>query len=196
VPVERMLLSYFERGVGAGTRFMAGQTVQVGWATLRLCARADGTLGVQELDASGWVESCDRSLMQVWLQKDVASSVGLTAAISFPRQDQIAIACDRALSTTSWLLSRMEPQDRGDSGWFIGCFGEPAHDHEHEDDLHVEQLLQLTHRLPFITQFLALPPGFSVHIDGTTERIRPRLFFRGESRSPSPGSYLASLAAG
>ncbi len=85
-PVEKMLLGYFERGVAEGKTFAVGQTVQLGWATLRLCARPDRTLGVEERDPSRWVESCDRSLMATWLQKEVVSSVGLLERIAFPSQ--------------------------------------------------------------------------------------------------------------
>ena len=50
--VASMLLGYFEDAVARGTTFAAGQTVQVGWALLRLCDRDDGTLGVQERELS------------------------------------------------------------------------------------------------------------------------------------------------
>ena len=72
--LEAGLLSYFEAEVSRGTRFLPGETVQAGWLLLRMCKRADGTLGVQELDSKapdGWVEAVDRSLVQSWYQEQV-----------------------------------------------------------------------------------------------------------------------------
>lgn len=194
VPVERMLLGYFENGVAAGRRFLPGQTVQLGWATLRLCERSDGTIGVEEREGADWVESCDRSLMQTWVQKEVCQSLGLAEEMSFPRQDQMAIACDEAHLADRWLLTRDQPQDDGDSGWFIGCFKEPAHNHERPEALLAPALIQLVERLPFVTQFLALPPGSQVFVDGTAERIRPRVFMNGQPLQPLAGSYLEALS--
>ena len=48
--LEEMLITYFEQGVASGTQFKPGQTVLVGWATLRLTQRDDGTIGVLEPD--------------------------------------------------------------------------------------------------------------------------------------------------
>ncbi len=195
VAVERMLLGYFEQGVAAGKRFLPGQTVQLGWATLRLCARDDGTIGVEERSGDGWVESCDQSLMQLWLQKEIAASVGLAGELAFPRQEQMALACDRALGVQSWLLTRSLPEGDADSGWMIGCFTDPQHDHALADALVTVPLVQVVERLPFVTQFLALPPGAAVYVDGTSGRIRPHVFVNGEARAPVPGSYLEALGA-
>lgn len=198
VPVEKMLLGFFERGVADGKAFVPGQTVQLGWSTLRLCARPDRTLGVEERDPSGWVETCDRSLMATWLQKEVAASVGLVDRLAFPSQSQLAIACDRVLSSTTWLLARSEPRDAEDSGWTILC-GDPGHDHESETALHAGALVELSFRLPFVTQFLALPPRCDVLVqpgvargDGVY-RIRADVYFDRAPLEPVPGSYLASL---
>jgi hypothetical protein len=193
VAVETMLLGYLEKGVAAGKQFIPGQTVQVGWATLQLCSRADGRIGVLEQTETGWVESCDASLMSVWMQKEVAASVGLSSRIAFPHQQQRASACNQALTANRWLLTRSPATDEGDSGWFIGCFGETDHGHHRPEVLHSGSLLRITQRLPFLTQFLALPAGSNVFVDGTGARIRPHIFADGDERPAQAGSYLASL---
>ena len=99
VPVERMLLGYFENGVARGAKFLPGQVVQLGWAALRLMKRQDGTIGVQEIETqneSGWVESVDKSLMQTWFQKEVVASLSIEEP-AFPRQVQNAIVCKKLL---------------------------------------------------------------------------------------------------
>jgi hypothetical protein len=198
VPVEQMLLGYFERGVAEGKRFAPGETVQIGWATLRLCARPDRTLGVEERDPAGWVESCDQSLMATWLQKEIVSSVGPVDRIAFPAQHQTAIACDRVLTSTTMLLVRSAPRDRDDSGWTITC-GDVDHDHNQPSSLHAGPIVDLTFRLPFVTQFLALPPGCDVLVqpgspqpNGQT-RMRADVYLDRQPLAAAPGSYLAAL---
>ncbi len=194
VPVERLLVSFFERRVESGTRFFPGQTVQVGSALFRLCERADGTLGVEERDASGWVESCDSSLMNVWLQKEIAASLGLRDEIVFPRGDQLVFVCDWAYEAERWLFARSQPRNADDSGWFIGCM-DISHAHHEPSAILADDIFHVSQRLPFAAQFLALRPGCDVHVELDGKRLRPRVFVDGDRRLPMKGSYLAALAA-
>src|SRR5262245_37571016 len=94
------LLSYFESSVGGGTQFRPGQTVLLGWSVLKLCERADGTIGVQERDLTPevqWTETVDRAVHDVWFQKEVCASVGLLEEMTFPRQDHDALVADCAM---------------------------------------------------------------------------------------------------
>jgi hypothetical protein len=148
--LERLLLGYFENGVARGAKFLPGQVVQLGWAALRLIERQDGTLGVQEIDPrneSGWVESVDRSLMETWFQKEVVASLAIEEP-AFPGQLQNAIVCKQLLQGgPEYLLSRSEPRDADDSGWFLGCF-EQTHDHNSVDNLAIAQLISVAAHLP------------------------------------------------
>ena len=195
--LEEMLLSYFERAVARGTEFKPGQIVQVGWAMLRLKMRDDGTLGVEEPEvgsATPWVESVDRSLMEVWYQKEVVSSLGLTAP-AFPQQSQSALVCNRLREgLEAYAMSRSAPARADESGWFIGC-AEGDHDHDSPANLRKAQLAGVAAKLPFLTQFLALPTGTNVHL-AAGGRVRPTIFIDGNEASPKPGSYLAALASG
>jgi hypothetical protein len=191
--LERMLLGYFEDEVAKGTRFATGQIIQLGWAMLRIVERPDGTLGVEEPSVeteSGWVESVEHSLMQAWSQREVAVSLGLVDQLAFPVQVQTAIVCERLLDGDAVLLARVEP-DGESSGWFFGCTDE-THDHNKPDSLSMAQLIGVAHRLPFVTQFLALPPGATVLIRGPG-RIRATVWVNEQELTPRPGSYLEAL---
>lgn len=186
--VERMLLSYLESAVARGTRFEPGQTIQIGWGTLRVLARRDGTLGFEErADHESWTETVDRTLHQTWYQKEVAASVGLADRLAFPRQDQAVMVAECTLGANSWLLTRLPSDDTRFSGWSIAC----TDDHDHGDRA-FPSLLALTADMPFLAQFLALPTGAAVAVMGPG-RIRALAFLDGEDLTPAPGSYLAAL---
>jgi hypothetical protein len=201
--LHRMLVDYFEGAVTRGTKFLPGQTVQVGWSTLRLCERSDGTLGVEERELApepAWIESVDRALMDAWLQKEVASSVELLDELRFPRQDEGVLVADCALEADAVLLTRIPDDDlpEGFSGWALAC----AEDHDH-GERSVVPLLAVAANQPGLVQFLALPHGTSVFVvyrekpdapAGTT-RIEPHVFRDGDELVPRPGSYLAALRA-
>ena len=194
--IERMLLDYLEGGVAQGLRFEPEETVLLGWAMLRVGARADGTLGLWEMDLgaeSGWAERVDRSLMQTWQQKELVRSVGLEELVDFPRQLQLGTVCNKVLERTSYMLSRSAPADEEDSGWFLGC-DDLGHDHDRPENVARVQLLSVVDRLPFLAQFLALPATSQVVVLGPG-RIRAELWHGERKLQPSPGSYLESLNA-
>jgi hypothetical protein len=198
VPVpglEKMLLGYFESSVAQGTSFKAGQTVQLGWATLRLKEREDGTLGVLEPDVLHqfkWVEAVDQSLLETWRQKEVLDSLGLAAQANYPRQALQAVVCSQATTHHEFILGRTEPTGPTDSGWFVGCTDE-AHDHQSADALTAMPLIEIAASLPPLAQFFALPVGADVLISGPG-RIRAKVFLDGEERPAAPGSYLDALS--
>lgn len=190
--LEKMLLGYFQASVAAGKIFKAGETVQIGWATLRLLQREDGTLGVLEPDIAHqlkWVEGVDQSLCETWRQKEVLSSLGLEDRAEFPRQALHAVVCTQAFDTSSRMLGRTEAHGQTDSGWFVGCFDD-EHDHQLEEALTVMPLVEIATRAPVLTQFFALPAGTDLVV--SDEGIQ--VFIDGEAREPQPGSYLDALS--
>jgi hypothetical protein len=192
--LEKMLLSYFESAVAKGTVFKSGQTVQIGWATLRLKDRDDGTLGVLEPDVLHelkWIESVDQSLFETWRQKEVLESVGLQDRADYPRQALQAIVCSNVTESREFILGRTEPTGPTDSGWFIGCTDE-SHDHQLADALRAVPLIEIAVNLPPLAQFFALPAGTDVLIS-TPGRIRAKVFLDGEERLAASGSYLEAL---
>lgn len=201
--LHQMLVDYFEASVSRGTEFLPGQTVQIGWSLLKLCDRVDGTLGVMERELTPdvmWVEQVDRALVDVWLQKEIAASVGLLDALAFPRQDDNALVAACAMKKTQLVLTRLPNEDLPDgfSGWMLAC----AEDHDHGDRQQLS-LLGVAAMQPGLVQLLALPHGTSVLVlyvekanapEGML-RIEPHVFRDGEEIVPARGTYLAALQA-
>ena len=194
--LETILVSYFEDNVAGGTVFKAGETVQFGWAMLRLIQRSDGTLGVEEVDRrSGgrWCERVGNTLMETWVQQQVALSVG--AEPEFPRQGQSAIVCTNLVpGADDYMMSRSEPTAPDDSGWFIGCCDDD-HDHNTLENLSKGGLLAVGRTLPFLVQFFALPFETNLHVAASAGRPSPTIYIDGQPRTPRADSYLASLIA-
>ncbi|MBF6338432.1 hypothetical protein IU450_21405 [Nocardia abscessus] len=191
------LLSYLESSVAAGTRYRPGETIRIGWNLVRVRERADGTLGLAERsDAQTWVEQVDRTLRDVWFQREVAAGAGLADRIDFPGEDQQAIVSSCGLESPVLVLTRTEPGDPEFSGWSVECFEE----HTHRSSYYTT-LLELAAAMPFAVQFLALPVSTTVLIESPeitpTGTIRPHIVDAdGVELSPIPGSYLDYLVNG
>lgn len=189
--LEKTLLGYFEASVAAGKIFKVGETVQLGWSTLRLTQRTDGTLGVLEPDLAHelkWVEGVDQSLYETWRQKEVLDSLGLIDRADFPRQALHAVVCTQAFDTPTKMLGRTDAHGQTDSGWFVGCFDDD-HDHQLEEALTVMPLVEIATRAPLLTQFFALPAGTDLVVGPSGVQV----FIDGEAREPRSGSYLEAL---
>jgi len=199
--LERMLISYFEAAVGRGTKFLPGQTIQMGWSILRICERTDGTLGVEERVLAPeveWTEQVDRALKDMWLQREVNDSVGLLDALTFPRQDETALISECAMEADQIVMTRLNKGDTPDgfSGWMLAC----TEDHDHGERTQIP-LLAIAAIKPGLVQLLALPPDTSVLVlyrkkgdaPPGTLRIGPHVFRNGVEIKPSEGSYLAAL---
>jgi hypothetical protein len=193
-PLAQWLLDYLQDSLSGGTRFLPGQTVQVGWRMVRIVERGD-ELGVQErADGDQWEEQVGRTLHELWLQREVAASVGLDERLSFPVEGQSASVADCATGAPpAVLLRRSTPGGPAASGWAVSCAG----DHQH-GAWETRPLTELVGWLPSAVQFLALPVDSSVVIDSpettATGRIGVRISADGRSVQPRRGSYLAALA--
>jgi hypothetical protein len=205
VPVPNLhefLTSYFEDAVAAGTKFLPGQTLQLGWSTLRFVERSDGTLGVMERELTPedrWTESVDNALMDMWQQREIVVSVGLQEELTFPRQLEGLMISDCIGEADSFLLTRLPKS--GDmppdfSGWTLRC----AQEHDHGERT-VVPLLALAVNQPGLVQLLALPHGCTALVmwkekpdaPAGFKRIVPHVFRGSEELKPKPGSYLAGL---
>lgn len=199
-----MLISYFEQAVARGTKFFPGQTLQLGWSTLRFCERKDGTLGVEERELTPdveWTESAHRALLDMWLQREICDSVGLLKDLTFPRQDDgvmIARCMDGAEALVLTRLAHDGDMPDDFSGWSIAC----AEDHDH-GERSVVAALAIAALHPGLVQLLALPHGCTALVTwrerrdapAGMKRIVPHVFRDAEELTPKPGSYLASLQA-
>lgn len=192
--LAQWLLDYLQDSIAEGTRFSPGETIQVGWRTLRVAERGDGNLGLHERIDGQWEEHVEQTLRDLWFQKEVVASVDLTDRLSFPNEDQsAAVARCAGASDAALLLSRSDPEDQSTSGWLISC----AHDHRHPAWAS-RPLVGLVESHPSITQFLALPVHASVTLNSAhltpTGRIGVQIRVEGRDLSPMTGSYLAALA--
>jgi hypothetical protein len=201
--LHRVLSDFFENAVARGTKFLPGQTVQIGWSKLRLCDRSDGTIGVEEREPTPnetWVESVDRALKDLWLQREVVASVGLLDELAFPYQDEHVLVTDCMIDATAMIGIRLAKQDtpEGMSGWSFTC----AEDHDHGEK-QVVPLLAVAAMTPAVVQLFALPHDTVVLVAFRPKpnapegmlRIEPHVFRGGEELIPAPGSYLAALQA-
>ena len=201
--LHQVLIDYFEAAVARGSKFLPGQTVQLGWAVLRLRERDDGTIGVEERELTPeptWIEAVDRALRDVWLQREIVASVGLMDELAFPTQDEGALVADCVNDATELVMTRIAAADapEGFSGWMVAC----AKDHDHGERAYVP-LLAIAANHPGLVQLLALPHGTSVLVLFRAKanapagmlRIEPHVFRDGEEITPTRGSYLAALQA-
>jgi hypothetical protein len=199
--LHRILLDYFEGAVQHGTVFLPGQTIQLGWSTLRLIDRPDGTLGIEERELTpneAWIEKVDRAVFDLWYQREIVASVGLLDKLSFPRQDQGVMVSACAMNAESQVLTRLPDDDLppGFSGWTLSCTA----DHDH-GERNVLPLLAIAANQPSLVQLLALPHGTSVLVVYREKpdappgalRIEPHVFRDGKELAPADGSYLAAL---
>jgi len=199
--IERNLLDYFEGAVARGTKFLPGQTVRIGWATLKLVERDDGTLGVCERELSpevAWVEQVDRALHDTWVQHEIVASVGLAGEIAFPSQDDLVMISPCAEDSGEPLVMVRTTVDDAPqfSGWSLQC----AEDHDHGEPAFVP-LLAVAANHPGLVQLLALPPSTLVFVSWEEKasapagqlRIEPHVFRGDDELVPAPGSYLAAL---
>lgn len=188
------ILDDLQDSIAAGTRFAPGQTIRVGWRILCVVDRADGMLGLKErVDVDRWEEHVELTLRDVWYQKEVAASLGLTKRLAFPGENQYAAVAECVNDTIpTVLISRAESDDPASSGWRVSCWRE--HDHGRWSS---QSIWNLSDSMPFATQFLALPVTTSVVIEAphltATGRIGVRVLLDGRHILPEPGSYLAAL---
>jgi hypothetical protein len=193
--LAQWLVGYLQDAIVGGTRFEPGETIQVGWRLLRVADRGDGTLGLHEQIADGqWADHVEQALRELWLQKEVVASVGLTDLLSFPVEGQTALVASCADEPDiALVLSRSDPDDQSTSGWRLRC----ARDHEHPDWA-AGPLVELVSARPFAVQFLALPVRSSVTVEPpqhtATGRIGVEIRLTGRQLIPEAGSYVAALA--
>lgn len=181
---ERLILGYVEDAVAKGTRFKAGETMLIGGSLLRLCQRADGTLGVEErvpAPKETWVEGVDRTVREVMLQKYVNESVGLELAHPSPGASLLVARCaEESVAVVLRRAGGAQPR-AGLSGWTLEC----AEAHEHESQF-VLPVLALSALRPDLVPFLALPDGVVV----TISRGPITVTHEGVEKVPAPGSFL------
>ncbi len=176
----------------SGNRFRPNDTIQIGWTICRLQTESSRALRLCEPDwhhlPITWIPTCDRTLIDLRLQRDIADSVGLLDDIAFPTIRQSAIiGNDVDESCSSFVLERCHGVEN-DSGWFVGK-RDSQFDYDNPENLRRASLYEVGIRCPLIVMYLALPFGTRIEIGDNGTRI----YVNGGERSVRPSSLLGAL---
>jgi hypothetical protein len=185
------LLGWLESEAARGRRFLASETIQIGWMVTKLETFKGGMLEICEPDMKAFpvkfVNSVTNTLIHLRFQKMVVESIDCAQEFSIPSLRQTAITCNSLGEHAGVFMDRHVPKDN-DSGWFVGC-ADSRHDHQDLKNLRVMSLYEIVvcHE-PVIIRYVALPPGISVLIrDGVP------CFHHGDKELKIlPNSYLAA----
>ena len=175
-----------------GSRFEAGQTMQVGWSVVRLEAADDGPLEFREPDFRSmpvkWMPGLSNTLVHMALHKEIVESVLQPEELTIPGMRQSCVACNRIGTEPGFDMERQEPRGE-DSGWFFGCLKQ-EHDHQAPVNLVRMSLYEIVvRRTRAALPFLAMPPGSLVALD-----LGQRSITRyGIELEPKPGSRLSRM---
>jgi hypothetical protein len=147
------LLGFFQESLASGSRFKAGETVQVGWMVTKLVQGAEGSLEVWEPRFETvpieWTRGVDNTVRNLVLQKSVAELLQVQADFSSLLQAGTVFP---SFSERQFTMIRQNPL-QNDSGWrFSGRNGERIAGR-------LQSLFEIACRCPLIIPFLALPPG-------------------------------------
>jgi hypothetical protein len=159
--------------VANGTRFISGQTIELGSLLLRL-ELLDDVLLVTEPDFMSmpivWTRGVNNTLRIIRLQKDIADSVSLGDEMeSQPLCTSLILGSDLQPGATNLVLERVDPATN-DSGWFIGDLNAKI-DYSIAKNLRRVSVYEAVVNWPQIAGFLALPDGSRVEIRGQTATL-------------------------
>jgi hypothetical protein len=189
------LIRYLEESVAQGTRYVPGQTVQLGWTILEVRDLGDlggNRLALFEPDMEHmpihFVNSVTRCLVHLRVQKDVVESVLPAESLAFPSQLHAGLRCSRLRSGAGMIMSRSQPDtdEKSVSGWFAGC-DDDGHDHNDPKSLQYVSLYEMAKDCPGVIPYLALPPGSGLVIPA---KGRPTICFEEQELKFKKGSML------
>jgi len=185
-------LHFLESRVAEGEKFSGGQSLQVGWMYTKIEDTDDGFLRIAEPDMQQipvrFIDSVDSTLVHLRNQKDVVESLVAEVAPEFPSlQNSVVVHVDYK-SASRILLTRAEPADANDSGWWFTDLD----DKEGSQDpsrFTKTSLYQLAIDRPDLVKFFAVPADLRVYIKGPVIAV-----LGPESEiEQKPGSYLSEL---
>ncbi|WP_420957397.1 immunity protein Imm33 domain-containing protein [Burkholderia gladioli] len=161
------LFEYLEGEIKSGKTFGADQTIQFGWMILMLKGDGRGDLEVWEPDFSAmpinWEFSLNKTFRDLYLQRELCAQAGLEP--DFPSLLQRGIISPVLDPDKGFIMNRETPQN-GESGWFfLGC-------EDQGDKGRFCSLFEVAMNVPWVTPFLALPPGVTVACNSSAMEIR------------------------
>lgn len=194
VPTEdiALLLQFFEQRVAQGEKFRSGESLQVGWMFTMLEDGPAGFLRVLEPDMKvvpvKFVDSVDRTLMQLRNQQDIVRSLSVPVEPDFPSLRQSAVVHVNYKEASRVLLTRNGAVDGADSGWWLSDLDDQAGSQD-PTRFFKTSLYQLGVDRPDLVKFFAVPAGLQVVVDGA----RIGVLAAGDEVQQIPGSYLSEL---
>jgi len=194
VPVQQIeaVIRYLSGAVAAGTQFKAGQTLLLGGRLTRFVVEG-ADLALEELEYAvtplAWKAGVDDTMWELVTQRFTAESYGLLEDMEFARGDQLVLQCTKA-RVGRFTLTRRDPEDDEDSGWFLGCTDDD-HDHDHDANLTALRVHELIAQRAALVRYLALPTDTSVRLapDGL------RVLYEGARMVEREHSYMAAVRA-
>lgn len=176
--------SFFEDQIRNGTKFRAGETVQLGWMVVMLKADAEGDLEIWEPRFGTvpitWVRGVSNTYRQLMLQRTVCEQIGVEPL--FPSLRQSGVASLEFASARSFRMYRAEVAGN-DSGWMFAGEGNG------DEGGKLTSLFEIAGSRPEVIPFLALPAGAAVVQTGEKIRIE----FEGKVVDSDSNDFLGRL---
>jgi len=155
------VVGMLEELVRRGRRISPGQHIQIGWYVVKAVRGDDGCLVLLEPDGSslplqfkdGITDTLRQMLLQLWHADSYKIPRDL---LQIPSIQQSCLVCHGLTASKGLLLSRSEPSDAMDSGWFVGC-DDRAHDHNAPGNLTRISLYDAFVRKPGISPWIGFP---------------------------------------
>jgi hypothetical protein len=191
---RQWVIKTVEERVAGGSRFKAGETLQLGWMINQFAEGPDGTLRLQEPDMRSmpfaFVDRLDNTLRHLRYQKDTVESFTEPLDLVFPSVRQSVFVPPAYKSIFRYAMQRHKPEGT-DSGWLMTGPADPKADMDLSQHTRVS-LYELVRARPELIPLLALPPGVLITKDFADKR---EYFFEDRALTVRPTSFLAKVDA-
>lgn len=185
----RGLAETVERMVAQGSVFRPGQTFQIGWMLTQIQTHESGLLTLFEPDMRSfpikWVPGVTETLRQKMVQVFMLDSVSLRNEIKIATIQHSMIVCSR-YAEPDFFMTRSEPSNQRDSGWFVGCL-DKSHDHNDPSNLKCVSLYEAFLHQRGMQGFVLFPLGAMIVMD---RKMGLKLGKGGKDLTIQKGSFL------
>lgn len=191
---RQWVIKTLEDMVAGGSRFKAGETLQLGWMINQFVAAPDGTLRLQEPDMRSmpiaFADQLDNTLRHLRYHKDTVESFTEPLDVVFPSIRQSVLVPPAYKTIFRYAIQRHKPEGT-DSGWLMTGPAEPTPDMDLSQHIRVS-LYELVRARPELVPLLAMPPGVLITKDFADKR---EYFFQDRPLTVRQDSFLAKLDA-
>ncbi len=170
--------------VQAGKWIEPRNAIRFGCRRLRVVAREDGTLGLEETVAPDvWAEQIDRTITETHYQAVACDALALPQSWGSITESDHALMSACAPTAERLAFARIASDKRGFSGWGVMCRDQ----HEHEKPV-VRSFAQLKAEFPYLSQFLGVPAGINIVVrrpSRPTDSVVPKVMRDGANLNAS-----------